>query len=192
MSLTDKQEKFVQELIKGKSQREAYRIAYPKSLKWKDSAVDETASKLLKNPKVYPRYEELKNRLIKEAEDECIVSAKEVLKELKSIAFDDIGNYLSFKTVKAVVGYEDGEPIVDYKTVVDIKDSETIDTKNISEIAIGRDGQFKFKTYCRDHALIQLGKHLGLFKDKVEVTGEGGEPLNVVFNIPRPKKSDKE
>ena len=52
-----------------------------------------------------------------------------------------------------------------------MKDSDDINTKNISEISIGKDGQFKFKLYERDNALIQLGKHLGMFKDKVEVTG---------------------
>lgn len=34
------------------------------------------------------------------------------------------------------------------------------------------------------------GKHLGMFKDKVEMTGEGGGPLKVIFNIPRPPKED--
>lgn len=58
--LTNKQEKFVQELVKGKSQREAYKIAYPASQKWKPSAVDSQASRLLANSKVRTRYEELK------------------------------------------------------------------------------------------------------------------------------------
>jgi len=57
--LTQKQERFVQELIKGKSQREAYRIAYPSSKKWKDNVVDVKALELLKNGKVKVRYEEL-------------------------------------------------------------------------------------------------------------------------------------
>lgn len=58
--LTNKQEKYVQELAKGKSQREAYKIAYPASQKWKPSAVDSQASRLLANSKVHARYEELK------------------------------------------------------------------------------------------------------------------------------------
>lgn len=40
-------------------------------------------------------------------------------------------------------------------------------------------------------ALELIGKHLGMFKDKVEMTGENGAPLNVIFNIPRPKKGEK-
>lgn len=32
------------------------------------------------------------------------------------------------------------------------------------------------------------GKHLGMFKDKVELTGDEGGPLKVMFNIPRPQR----
>lgn len=181
--LTDKQEKFVQELVKGKSQREAYKLAYNTS-KMSDAVIDVKASELLKNGKVSVRYNELHGRLVKEAEDECIVSAKWVLKELVSIANDDIKNYLSFRTEKYIEGKdEDGKSIYGYRTVVDLKDSDTIDTKNISEISIGKDGQFKFKTYCRDNALIQLGKHLKLFTDKIE--HEGGVGVKIINDIPR-------
>lgn len=72
--LTIKQERYVQELIKGKSQREAYRIAYPKSVKWKDSAVDSQASITIKYPKVSQRYNELKA----EVEKNLIADAEEV------------------------------------------------------------------------------------------------------------------
>jgi len=161
--LTQKQERFVQELIKGKSQREAYRIAYPSSRKWKDNVVDVKASELLKNGKVKVRYEELLGKVIKRAEEKAIITAEEIIKEIASIAKDDIGNYLEFKTVKTVVGYdEEGEPIIDYRTVVELKDSKDIDTKNISEVSIGRGGMFKFKMYCRDTALYKLAEIFGL------------------------------
>lgn len=162
--LTDKQEKFVQELIKGKSQREAYKIAYVAD-KMSDSAIDVQACKLLNNPKIALRYNQLHDRLVKEAEDEAIITAKEVLKELKNIAFDDISNYLSFRTEKTIVDYDnEGNSIMGYDTVIELKDSRTIDTRNISEISRGKDGQFKFKLYCRDNALVQLGRHLGIFE----------------------------
>lgn len=35
-------------------------------------------------------------------------------------------------------------------------------------------------------ALDSVGKHLGMFKDKVEMTGADGGALKVMFNIPRP------
>lgn len=164
MKLTQKQEKFVQELIKGKSQREAYRTAYPSSLKWKDNVVDVKASELLKNGKVMVRHNELKNKVIRRAEEKAIITAEDIIKEIASIAKDDISNYLEFKTVQTVVDHdkETGEPIIDYRTIVDMKDSKDIDTKNISEISIGPNGTFKFKTYCRDAALYKLAEIFGL------------------------------
>ena len=64
--LTAKQEKYVQNLIKGMSQREAYRDAYPTSKKWKETAIDSQASILFKNSKVLDRYNELQNKTEKE------------------------------------------------------------------------------------------------------------------------------
>ena len=57
--LTTKQEIFVQQLIAGQSQRQAYRKAYPSSKKWKDNVVDNKASELLKSGEVSVRYREL-------------------------------------------------------------------------------------------------------------------------------------
>lgn len=57
--LTQKQEKFVQALISGKSQREAYKEAY-NAANMKDSTVDSNACRLLNNSKVAARYNELK------------------------------------------------------------------------------------------------------------------------------------
>ena len=56
--VTPKQELFVQGIISGLSQRQAYRQAY-KAEKMTDVAVDVQASKLLKNPKITLRYREL-------------------------------------------------------------------------------------------------------------------------------------
>ena len=57
--LTPKQELFVQGIISGLSQRQAYRQAFSTSKKWKDSTVDVKASELLQNGKVLVRYREL-------------------------------------------------------------------------------------------------------------------------------------
>ena len=59
-NLTPKQEKFVQALISGMSQREAYKEAY-NAANMKDEVIDVRASELLKKGKVKVRYEELVN-----------------------------------------------------------------------------------------------------------------------------------
>ena len=67
MFLTQKQEAFVKALIAGKSQRQAYREAYPSSLTWKNESVDNKASKLFADAKVKARYNELMKEIHKEA-----------------------------------------------------------------------------------------------------------------------------
>ncbi len=166
-------------MIKGKSQREAFRIAYPRSVNWKETSVDCNASKLLSNAKVSQRYNALHDRLIKEAEDECIVTAKEVLRELKRIGFADIKDFLSYKTAKTVVGYDDDtyEPITEYRQVVDLRDSDEVDGKAIQEVSLNSRGVFTFKLHDKMAALDKLGKYLGMFTDKVEISGQVNNPM---------------
>lgn len=160
--LTLKQEKFVQELIKGKSQRQAYKAAY-NAKKMADSTIDSHASRLFKNDKVRARYEKLRGKVVKRAEEKAIITAEEVLSGIAEIARDNIGNYLEYKTVKTVVEREDdGKPIFGYRTVIDFKDSKDINTGNISEISISESGTLKIKTYCKDKALYKLAEIMGL------------------------------
>lgn len=169
MKLTDKQKRFCEEyLVDLNATQAAIRAEY--SEKTAKSIGAENLSK--------PYLQEEIQRLMKERSDRTEITADRVLEELAHIAFDDIKNYLSFKTVKTKVGHEDGEDIIDYKTVVDLKDSDDIDTRNVAEIQQGKDGQFKFKLYCKDNALVQLGKHLGMFEkdDKEEE-----KPIEVII-----------
>ena len=82
-NLTPKQEKYVQGVLKGLSQRQAYIEAYPNAKKWKEDHIDSQASKTLKIPKIFQRYQELQ----KQTEDEAIMSSKERKKWLTSIIF---------------------------------------------------------------------------------------------------------
>lgn len=59
-------EKYVQNLIAGMSQRQAYIEAFPHSKKWKDATVDSKASVLLSG-KVLERYNEIQEEQKKEA-----------------------------------------------------------------------------------------------------------------------------
>ena len=161
--LTIRQEKFVQELIKGKSQREAYRAAYKN--KMSDAAVDVAACRLLKSPKVALRYEQLRAKVVGRAEEKAIITAEEIIKGIADIARDDIGNYLSYRTEKTVVGYdpESGDPIFGYAPIIELKDSRMIDTKNIKEVSLGRSG-FKFKLNDKDKAWYKLADIMGVDK----------------------------
>ena len=122
------------------------------------------------------------------------ITADMVLQEFWSIAKDDIKNYLAYRTEKTLIDYEDGKLIFGYKTIVDMKDSNEVDTKNVSEFSCDKDGKIRFKLYCRDNALLQVGKHLGMFveKSKVELTGKDGGPLKVEKGIDFESLTDEE
>ena len=98
MSLTIKQEIFVQRLIEGYSQREAYKFAY-NCEKMKDTTIDVEASKLLANPKVSLRYEELKNEL-KQKMFYTVEKANDDLEWIKLKAKEDI-EYRGIKQANA-------------------------------------------------------------------------------------------
>ena len=88
-NLTTKQELFVQQLVAGQSQRQAYRKAFPSAEKWKDSTVDVKASELLQNGKVLVRYREL----LKQFSNMALWSREQAFNEyewLKNQAKDDI------------------------------------------------------------------------------------------------------
>lgn len=165
MSLTNKQEKFIQGLLSGLSQREAYKQAYDAS-RMKDKTIDEVASRLLKQDKINARYSKLKQEVLNKIAKKGLINAERIISEIASIAFDDISNYLEYKTVAINTGEVDdeGKPIVDYDTIVELKDSKTINTKNIAEVSKGRDGQFKFKLYAKDTALYKLADFAGISK----------------------------
>ncbi len=84
MALNVKQEKFIQNIIKGMSQREAYKNAY--NAKYKDKAIDEKACVLFNSEKVQKRYKELMDQL----EDKAIMSAKDRMKWLTDVINGDI------------------------------------------------------------------------------------------------------
>lgn len=88
--LTNKQEIFVQEIVKGRSQREAYKIAYGAG-KMTDKTIDEKACKLLAQDKIRTRYEEILGKVRNKAERAAVMTAVEVLEELTHIARGDKG-----------------------------------------------------------------------------------------------------
>ena len=83
--LTPKQEKFVQCLVKGMSQREAYKNSYNAD-KMKDTTIDNKASDLFKKGEIRARYDELVKRL----EDTAIMDAKERMKWLTKVIKGDV------------------------------------------------------------------------------------------------------
>ena len=98
MSLTTKQEIFVQRLIEGYSQREAYKFAYEAS-NMKNETIDKRASELFSKGKIKGRYEELKNEL-KQKMFYTVEKANDDLEWIKLKAKEDI-EYRGIKQANA-------------------------------------------------------------------------------------------
>ena len=152
LALTAKKKMFIAEYLIDLNQTQAaIRAGYsPKT-------ANEQASRLLADVNIQQEIQ----KAMDERSKRTNITADKVLNEIAAIAFDDISNYLEFHT--------DAEGNVRTR----IKDSKTINTKNISEVSCGKDGTFRFKLYCKDNALSMLGKHLKLFTDKIEVETNG-------------------
>lgn len=71
-TLTPKQEKFIQNIVSGMSQREAYKNSYSAE-NMKDEVIDVRACELFNDSKIKVRYQELIDKL----EDEAIMTAKQ-------------------------------------------------------------------------------------------------------------------
>lgn len=162
-------EKFAQNVAKGKSATEAYKLAYGAKAKSAEAA----GSRLLGNVKVRKRVEELKAAGAARAE----VSIEKVLRELSLIGFANMRDYIR-------IG-DDGDPYFDMSeldrdqaaviselVVEDFKDGRGEDARDVRRI--------KFKLHDKRAALVDLGKHLGMFRDKIDLNLSGGMRLEKI------------
>jgi phage terminase small subunit len=98
------------------------------------------------------------------------VSPEKVLRELGRIGFADIRRAVKWRRIKRTA--EDGEVIEDNEII--IKDSDELDEDTaaaISQVSQTRDG-IRVRFHDKNAALTELGRHFGLFKDKVEISGQ--------------------
>ena len=81
--LTPKQERFIQNIVSGMSQRQAYKEAY-NAENMTDETIDVRACELFNDSKIRVRYQELINKL----EEETLMTATEKRRMLKEMALD--------------------------------------------------------------------------------------------------------
>jgi len=84
-TLTKPQEIFIQELLKGNTQRQAYLKAYPSKKKWKENSIDAAASTLFKNDKVHKRYEQLLNHMREEETKKTMWTREQSIETLRYV-----------------------------------------------------------------------------------------------------------
>ena len=100
--LTEKQERFVQGIIEGKTQAEAYRSAY-NCKNMSDNAIYREASLLVDNQKVAQRIKELREQMMKPS----IMTAQQRLEYLTRV--------IKGEEVEETVCWEDGERVSYYE-----------------------------------------------------------------------------
>ena len=94
MALTPKQEKYVQGLVAGLSQRQAYIQAYS-TKNMKDTTIDNNAYKLMQNNEISTRY----NELMEEHNNKALWTREEAINELK---------WLYKQAIKSIKEQDDG------------------------------------------------------------------------------------
>lgn len=101
-TLTPKQEKFIQNIVSGMSQREAYKNSY-NAENMKDEVIDVKACELFNDGKMKVRYQELMSKL----EDEAIMTAKQRMKWLSDVVNNIQKEDIYLTADKGAEGMED-------------------------------------------------------------------------------------
>lgn len=141
--LTPKQEKFAQGIGSGLSQAEAYRKAYPSSLKWLDNTVWSRASVMAKNKKVVARVTTLREK----ASEIVGLTSSRIVEEIQKIAFSNIQG----------ITKPDGA----------LKLPHELDPATAAAIAsfeIDQYGGVKYKFWDKNASLEKLAKHKGIYE----------------------------
>lgn len=171
--MTDAQKRFCDEYLIDLNATRAYKVAYSRCKK--DETANVNGSKLLRNTKV----QEYISRKQKQIEKRTEVTQDRVIKELAKIAFLDIRKlYTDNGQLKNVAD-------LDSDTAGAISSLETLeeyDGYGDDREKIG-DTQ-KVKLLDKTKALELLGRHLGIFNDKLDVNvKEKEEKKNAISDI---------
>lgn len=168
--MTDAQKRFCDEYLIDLNATRAYKVAYSRCKK--DETANVNGSKLLRNTKV----QEYISEKMKDREQRTKITQDMVIKELAKIAFLDIRKlYTENGQLKNVAD-------IDSDTAGAISSLETLEEYE----GYGDDREKvgdtqKVRLLDKTKALELLGKHLGMFKDKVEI--EQNKPFEVNIKV---------
>jgi len=182
--LPERRKRFVDEYLKDLNGTQAYLRAGYKS---KNPDVD--CQKLLGNARVQAHIQKRKA----DRERRTEITQDQVVAELAKVAFVDIKDFLRYGTEKTDTGEVDdeGNPVYEYRQIVEAKPSEQVDGAIVSEVTLGKDGTFKFKLHDKMAALDKLGRHFGLFLDRVQaqvVTTNVNATAQEIMALPEPER----
>ena len=151
--LTAKQKRFANEyIIDLNATQAAIRAGYTSKY------ANTNANKLLQNTTLA----EYIQGLMDERSRRTLVTQDKVVNELANIAFADISSFLKVKNNQ-----------------VEVFDTDSIQHEMLAAIAEIKEGNYEISIKLHDKlkALELLGRHLGMFKDTVEVTADVNNPF---------------
>jgi phage terminase small subunit len=164
-----RRERFAQEIAKGTIQKDAYVAA---GYRVSDESSKPAASRLIKKPEVRGRIQEL----LEESAKAAGITITRVFVELGKLGFANMDDYVKRQG--------DGTAYVDLSKV-DRDQMAAVSEITVDEYQDGRGEdarpvkRVKFKLSDKRAALADIGKHLGMFKEKVEHSGPDGGPIEV-------------
>lgn len=182
--MTDAQKRFCDEYLIDLNATRAYKVAYPNTKR--EETASSNGSRMLRNDKVQKYISEK----MKEREQRTEITQDMVIRELSAIAFSKASDYAKLKKMKRNVPIFDGENIVDYKeeeyTGIEFTPTDELSEEQKKALSGIKQGKFGLEVNSCDkvRALELLGRHLGIFNDKLDVNvKEKEEKKNAISDI---------
>lgn len=167
--LTPKQERFCEEyLVDLNASAAARRAGYSQA------TAGATGNENLQKPEIASRIAEMR----KERSERVQVDSDRVLRELCLLGFSNMADFLR--------NQEDGTAFLDF-SMLTRDQAAAIQEFVVDEYMEGKGEdarpvkKTKFKLADKKGALVEIGRHLGMFDDKLRLMGADGGPLNIVI-----------
>ena len=163
MGLTEKQEKFIECLLSGMTDRQAYYVAYPKSKKWKENSVDNKACLLKQNVKVRQRLQKARERMEKRTE----ITPQKIMTELDRLSSYNMADvYDEFGNAKPI------NQLPRELTAAIVKVDTFIDKEGVR--------QWRYTFANKDKSLQLLAQIKGMLQGKEQEDNK--QPINIVID----------
>ena len=166
--MTEAQKVFCDEFLTDFNATRAYKVAYPNNQK--EESIRANSSRLLTNDNIKNYISEKQ----KEREKRTEITQDMVIKELAKIAFGDIRKlYNDFGSLKNIKDLDDDIAAA----LAGVETFQEFDGRGDDREYIG--DTKKVKMLDKTKALELLGKHLGMFKEKVEINQDKPFEVNI-------------
>ena len=97
------------------------------------------------------------------------VTVEKIVAELARIGFSDIRDVVQWRAVPSGNGAGEGETSARVVNVIDVKSADELTPQAaaaIAELSLQPSGGFRLRLHDKRAALVDLGKHLGMFADR--------------------------